>query len=79
MEAAAMGCRIVVTDNGYARSYFADNAFYCDPANPESILQAVDLAMTANSDNSLQKNIMENYSWKKTAADTLAVYKKYLS
>ena len=74
-----MGCRIVVTDNGYARSYFENDAFYCDPAKPESILQAVDLAMTADDDNGLQKKIFENYSWEKTAADTLAVYKKYIS
>ena len=79
MEAAAMGCRIVVTDNGYARSYFEDDAFYCDPAKPESILQAVELAMNTDYDNGLQKKIRENYSWKKTAADTLAVYKKYIS
>lgn len=79
LEAAAMGCRIIVTDNGYARSYFADDAFYCDPAKPESILQAVNLAMTADHSNGLQKKIFENYSWKKTAADTLAVYKKFIS
>jgi glycosyltransferase involved in cell wall biosynthesis len=79
LEAAAMGCRIVVTDNGYARSYFKDEAIYCDPAKPESILQAVDRAMSADHDNGLQKKILENYSWKKTAVDTLAVYKKYIS
>jgi glycosyltransferase involved in cell wall biosynthesis len=78
LEAAAMGCRIVITDNGYARSYFKDDAFYCDPAKPESILQAVDMAMTVD-DDGLQKTIFQNYSWQKTAADTLAVYKKYLS
>jgi glycosyltransferase involved in cell wall biosynthesis len=79
LEAAAMGCRIVITDNGYARSYFNDDAFYCDPAQPESILQAVEFAIAADFDNGLQKKMIDNYSWKKTAADTLAVYKKYTS
>jgi glycosyltransferase involved in cell wall biosynthesis len=78
LEAAVMGCRVVITDNGYARSYFKDDAFYCDAAQPESILQAVELAMNADCDNSLQKKMHDNYSWKKTAADTLAVYKKYI-
>jgi glycosyltransferase involved in cell wall biosynthesis len=50
LEAAVMGCQVVITDNGYARSYFKDDAFYCDPAKPESILQSVDSAMTANDD-----------------------------
>lgn len=78
LEAAAMGCRVVITDNGYARSYFEDEAFYCDPAKPESILQAVDMAMQADHEDGLQKKIPEYYSWKNTAADTLAVYKKYI-
>jgi glycosyltransferase involved in cell wall biosynthesis len=79
LEAAAMGCRIVITDNGYARSYFKDDALYCDPESAVSILQAVESAMAADFDNSLQKKLIDNYSWKKTAAETLAVYKKYTS
>jgi glycosyltransferase involved in cell wall biosynthesis len=78
LEAAAIGCRIVITDNGYARSYFNDDAFYCDPSKPESILMAVEAAMVADFSNGLQKKMIDNYSWKKTAADTLAVYKKYI-
>jgi glycosyltransferase involved in cell wall biosynthesis len=76
LEAAAMGCRVVITDNGYARSYFNDDAFYCDPAKPESILQAVEKAVASEPDNRLQQKVIQNYSWQKTATDTLAVYKK---
>ncbi len=76
LEAAAMGCRVVITENGYTRSYFKEDAFYCDPAKPESILQAVDRAMDSTDDNGLQQKVLQNYSWQKTAADTLAVYKK---
>lgn len=79
LEAAAMGCRIVITDHGYARSYFNDDAFYCEPSKPGSILQAVELAMAANDSVLLQEKIIQHYSWKKTAAETLAVYKKYIS
>lgn len=79
LEAAAMGCRLVITDHGYARSYFKDDAFYCDPAVPQSIAQAIDLAMTADDDDKLQKRVCQHYSWERTAADTLAVYKKYIS
>lgn len=76
LEAAAMGCRVVITGNGYARTYFKDAAFYCDPSKPDTILQAIEKAAAAGSDANLQQAITENYSWKKTAADTLAVYKK---
>jgi glycosyltransferase involved in cell wall biosynthesis len=78
LEAAAMGCRVVITGNGYAGSYFNDAAFYCDPSQPRSILQAVDKAVAAKSNGELQKKIIHNYTWQKTAADTLAVYKKYI-
>lgn len=79
LEAAAMGCRVVITGNGYARSYFKDAAFYCDPAQPETILQAVHDAATANPNNSLQKRVLEDYTWQKTAEKTISVYKKYIT
>ena len=78
LEAAAMGCRVVITNNGYARAYFNDAAFYCDPSKPDSILGAVKKAMAANSNGELQKIIFHNYTWKKTAEKTLSVYKKYI-
>ena len=31
LEAAAMGCRVVITDNGYARSYFKECSFLLRP------------------------------------------------
>jgi len=79
MEAAAMGCRIVITANGYAGSYFKDEAFYCDPSQPGSILEAIEDAASANVNGELQKKITQNYTWHKTAEKTLSVYKKYIA
>jgi glycosyltransferase involved in cell wall biosynthesis len=78
LEAAAMGCQPVITANGYASSYFGDNAIYCNPAEPSSILEAVKKAMKAGDNRELQKNILQNYTWQKTAEQTLSVYKKYI-
>jgi glycosyltransferase involved in cell wall biosynthesis len=78
LEAAAMGCGVIITDNGYARSYFRDEAFYCDPAKPASILQAIRKAMNADANGTLQYNITNNYTWQKTAEKTFSVYKKYI-
>ena len=78
LEAAAMNCQVVISRKGYAGSYFKEDAFYCDPAQPESILQAVDEAARAKNNTDLRQKIIEKYSWQKTAADTLAVYKKIL-
>ncbi len=52
LEAAAMGCNIVITEKGYTRDYFGDDAFYCNPADPASIYAAIDKA--ANSISSIQ-------------------------
>lgn len=77
LEAAAMGCRVIITNHGYAASYFKEDAFYCDPAEPSSILAAVKRAIAANSNGVLQKKIIENYTWQRAAEKILSVYKKY--
>ena len=41
LEAAAMGCNVVITDRD-AKEYFHDVASYCDPASPASIYAAVE-------------------------------------
>ena len=79
LEAAAMGCNPVVTDNGYARSYCGDEAFYCDPSDPGSIQQAIENAAKADSNLHLQNMIREQFTWKRTAEKICIVYKNMIS
>lgn len=79
LEAAAMGCRVVISARGYAGSYFGDTAFYCDPARPETIFRAVNLAVASGSNGELQAKVFTNYTWQKTAGKLLTVYKKYVN
>lgn len=37
LEAAALGCKIAVSDVGPVREYFSDLALYCDPSSVDSI------------------------------------------
>ncbi len=78
LEAAAMGCQVVITHNGYAETYFKDDAFYCDPSQPASILAAIEKAALSNGNNGLQNKITGNYSWEQTAEKILMAYKKYI-
>jgi glycosyltransferase involved in cell wall biosynthesis len=78
LEAAAMGCSIVITGKGYTRDYFGDDAFYCDPANPASILDAVRKASQSEENPRLQEKIFREFTWQRAAAITLDVYKKVL-
>jgi len=74
IEAAAMGCNIVITDKGDTREYFGNDAFYCDPAKPQSILSAVEKASAAPINEHLQQKIHEQYTWKQAAIKTLKAY-----
>ena len=75
IEAAAMGCNIVITDRGDTREYFGNDAFYCDPIQPESILAAVEKASSARINENLQQKILRHYTWEQAAIQTLKAYK----
>jgi len=79
LEAAAMGCNVVVTDKGYTREYFGDDAFYCDPSDPQSIRKAVEQASKRESHKKLQARVFNDYTWKRAATITLQAYKKIIS
>ncbi|MCC8427145.1 glycosyltransferase family 4 protein [Mucilaginibacter sp. UR6-11] len=78
VEAAAMGCNLVITDKGDTREYFENDAFYCDPARPESILAAVEQASTAKINQQLRKKILKKYTWAQAAYCTLNAYQLVL-
>jgi glycosyltransferase involved in cell wall biosynthesis len=75
LEAAAMGCNIVITDKGDTREYFEDMAYYCDPSSPESIKSVVMLAASNPFNEALREKILREYIWPVTAAKTLEAYK----
>ena len=74
VEAALMGCSIVITNKGDAKEYFRDGAFYCDPGEPDSILAAIETAASANLNQSLRQKILGNYTWKHAALQTKKSY-----
>ena len=79
LEAAAMGCNIVITEKGFTREYFGDDAFYCEPGDPESIFNAVENAAQSECHTELQQKILHHYTWQQAAASTLIAYQNSLS
>jgi len=79
LEAAVMGCNIVVTDKGDQRNYFGDDAWYCEPGDPDSIKKAVDAAFNAPYNTTLRDRILKEYTWQRAAEETLKVYKQVLN
>jgi glycosyltransferase involved in cell wall biosynthesis len=78
LEAAAMGCRVVITDKGYTREYFGEEAVYCDPASPQSILAAIDKAASTPATDTLRNKILTRYTWQQAASQTATAYKQVL-
>lgn len=78
LEAAAMGCRVVITEKGYTREYFGNEAMYCDPASPQSILQAIENAAAIPATDTLRRKILAQYTWQQAAQQTAVAYKHVL-
>lgn len=79
IEAAVMGCNLVITDKGDTRAYFADDAFYCDPASVKSIYQTIEKASAAPFNEQLRNRILNNYTWQRAADETLKTYQTVLA
>jgi glycosyltransferase involved in cell wall biosynthesis len=78
LEAAAMGCNIVVTRKGDTFDYFEDFAFYCEPDDIDSIKKAIDIAFVEPVNPLLKQKILNDYIWEKTASETFNAYQKIL-
>lgn len=78
LEAAAMGCNVVVSPKGTTRDYFGDYAFYCDVTDPLSIRKCIDDAYASNCSTELREKVLHNYTWDMAAKKTLEGYEKAL-
>ena len=78
LEAAAMGCNIVITNRGYTSEYYNGHAFYCDPSSPSSILEAIEKASNGNDEKVFRKKVLTDYTWRNAALKTFEAYQKIL-
>ena len=78
LEAAAMGCNIVVSPGGDTRDYFGDAAWYCNPIDEDSILSAVKAAHKAPHNTALAEKIKSQYTWARAGEETLKAYREVL-
>lgn len=78
LEAAYLGCNIVITNKGDQYEYFKDYAFYCNPNDVNSILLAVNKAYNTTYDVNIKRYILDNYTWDITAEKTVTAYNKVL-
>ena len=74
LEAAAMGCNIVISDCGDVKEYFGDMAVYCDPTSPASIRAAIEKAANTDTDPALSEIINSKFTWEQAAFITNEAY-----
>jgi glycosyltransferase involved in cell wall biosynthesis len=78
LEAALSGCSVVSTSRGHAREYLGDDAWYCDPGSPPSILEAVRHGWEQPPPASLRDRVLARFTWAHVAEATLAAYDSVL-
>ncbi len=79
LEAACMGCNLVITEKGDTRDYFGDYAYYCDPESVDSIRAALVRAYEAPVNPLLRRRVLNNFTWEHTARKTLEGYSLVLN
>jgi|GEM_PF-155053 len=75
LEAAAMGCNIVISNRGDQQEYFERDVFYCEPDDVKSIYEAVLDASHSEFKEDFRKKVLARYTWQRTAEKTLEAYK----
>jgi glycosyltransferase involved in cell wall biosynthesis len=82
LEAAASGATMVLSDRSSEPEYFGDFARYCDPADPQSIkdaiLDAYENPLDTEGKTALKQFVAKNFSWEQYARKTGAVYEDTL-
>jgi glycosyltransferase involved in cell wall biosynthesis len=78
LEGAVAGCRVVVTNRGYTREYFGQEASYCDPGDVDSIRRAILEAADAPIPERLRDRVLSEYTWEASARVTLDGYRAVL-
>lgn len=74
LEAASMGCNIVISDKGTTKDYFGKYAYYCNVMDAKSIRKQIDAAYNTPFDEALREKILKNYTWDMAAAATARGY-----
>ncbi len=83
LEAALSGTPVVASNFGYELEYLEKDAFYVDPADPQTISDSVYEAMNEGKNGYRTKNlknrILSKFTWEKTVVSTEKLYKSVLS
>lgn len=78
LEAAAAGARLVVTEEGSTREYFAEHALYVRSDDVEGIAAALIAAAAAPRSQALMDLVHANFTWNQAAVELDNLYRRLL-
>lgn len=79
LEAAVLGCVVVVPDCPPVREYFGDDAVYFRPGDVQDLRRAIERALTMEASEGLRERILERFTWDEAARKTLEGYRLALA
>jgi glycosyltransferase involved in cell wall biosynthesis len=74
LEAAFLGCKVIVSPMGDTKDYFEDMVGYCAPDDISAIRKAIDSTHENVLDERLKEKVIHTYNWTTTALKTAEVY-----
>jgi len=77
LEAARSNCQIVAVKRGTTFDYLGDDAFYCQPDDPDSIKNSVLAAYYTPVSDSIKRRVSQ-FTWENFISQTLEVYQRIL-
>jgi glycosyltransferase involved in cell wall biosynthesis len=75
MEAAALGCPVVIGELAAEREYFQDYAYYCNPLSVESVAEALQRAIADGAHLKLREHI-RSFTYARAAEEVEHAYKE---
>lgn len=78
LEAASYGAKVVITQNGGARDYFAEHAEYVDPYDTSTIREALKRAWDKPESLLLRDHLRRNLTWDHSAQQLVVAYERRL-
>lgn len=77
LEAAASGCKILITQVGSTREYFQDDAIYIAPDDINSMERAISALSERQASTAFCQRIQQQFSWASSVAELIRAYEEF--
>lgn len=79
LEAASLGAKVIITQEGCTREYFGDRVAYVDPFSVESIRSTIREQLQTPAHPGLKAHVADAFTWHRAAQQLKQAYAKVLS